>query len=57
MSRLVNAVGTAVVNLPCVVLHRLWWVPVWNRSYFLSCPVAWACSRSKRFAEWYWEHG
>jgi hypothetical protein len=39
----------------CWVLHRLWWLPIWNRSALLACPIAWACSRSLRFDRWYWQ--
>ena len=42
------------VNLLCLVLHRMWWVPLWNRSLFLACPGAWLASRSARFRRWYW---
>lgn len=45
----------AVIEAPCWVLHRLWWLPIWNRSLLLNCPIAWACNRSARFAAWYWQ--
>lgn len=44
-----------LVEVPCVVLHRLWWVPYWNQSLFLCCPIQAMCSRSPKFAAWYWE--
>lgn len=44
-----------LVELPCVVLHRMWWVPGWNRSAWLGCPLAAAHSRYPRFAHWYWK--
>jgi hypothetical protein len=44
-----------IVIAPCPVLHRLWWVPIWNRSAFLSCPASWACNRWDWFRRWYWE--
>lgn len=48
-----NFAGRVVVA-PCWVLHRLWWLPIWNRSALLTCPIAWACRRSERFAAWFW---
>lgn len=44
------------MGLPCVILHRLWWVPVWNRSAFLACPLVVLTShRHPRIAAWYWK--
>lgn len=44
-----------LAELPCIILHRLWWVPLWNRSYLLSCPIGWLTSHSTRFRHWFWE--
>lgn len=42
-----------IVEAPCMLAHRLWWVPLLNRSTLLTCPVAWLTSHSPRFARWY----
>jgi hypothetical protein len=44
-----------LLELPCWLLHRMWSVPVWNRSVFLNCPITWACHRFPRFERWYWD--
>lgn len=48
-------VAVKLIELPCAVLHRMWWVPLWNRSAFLSCPVSWMCNHSDQFRTWYWD--
>lgn len=45
-----------LVHLPCWFLHRMWRIPIWNRSTFLACPIAWLAYRSPRFDAWYWRH-
>lgn len=44
-----------LVELPCMILHRTWWIPIWNRSATLTCPISVACSKSPRFADWYFQ--
>lgn len=44
----------ALIEAPCWLFHRLWWVPLWNQSHFLVCPISWACHHSKRFDRWFW---
>lgn len=44
-----------LVQAPCVVLHRMWWIPGWNRSAWLTCPIAQLCHHSPRFNNWFWE--
>lgn len=44
-----------LIEQPCWVLHRLWWLPVWNRSLLLCCPIQWACSKFPKFERWYWK--
>lgn len=39
----------------CVPFHYTWWVPVWNRSYLLSCPVGWLSRHSPIFRRWFWD--
>lgn len=42
-----------LVGIPCLVLHRTWRIPIWNRSTLLTCPIAWLCHTWPRFANWY----
>lgn len=44
-----------LVELPCAVLHRLWWLPIWNQSALLACPISWLTSHSVRFRHWFWD--
>src|SRR5687768_4852376 len=44
-----------LIERPCWLLHRMWGIPVWNRSLFLNCPIAWACYRFPKFERWYWD--
>lgn len=46
---------TLVSNACDALFHHLWWLPLWNRSAFLACPVSWFCNHSRRFDQWFWQ--
>ncbi len=43
-----------LVEKACSMFHSTWWIPGWNRSVFLSCPISWLTRRSARFDRWFW---
>lgn len=42
-----------LVEQPCWLFHRLWWVPGLNRTVLFTCPLNFALHRSRRFRVWY----